>query len=344
MSLEKVAKLAGVSNSTVSRVINHHPRVAPETAKAVREAMEQLQYTPSDRRPGPKPSSTRPRQPTLSIAFLVLGTSRGSATPAFEDLLRGVSGAAADHDVKLAFAHLADPDELPRRLVDEKLDGLLLHGAMPEQQRERLRKLPSVWLMGNRRRPDFGDQVMPDTYEIGARAARHLVERGHERLAYLNLDAGHWSFTLTQHAFRTVALAESARHVETVDQPRGEAGGYWSPHTHESAERLADRFLALPSPRPTGLLIADDMQSAVLQPILQRKGIVLGPGKTEIVSVNNEKPYLLGLSPQPTVIDLRFESVGRRGVEQLLWRIGHADVNERIITAIEPDLIAANEQ
>jgi DNA-binding LacI/PurR family transcriptional regulator len=71
MSITRVAKLAGVSSSTVSRVINNHPRVAPETAEAVRKAMEKLNYTPSDRRPGPKPS-LRTRTGAANIAFLVL--------------------------------------------------------------------------------------------------------------------------------------------------------------------------------------------------------------------------------------------------------------------------------
>ena len=74
MSISKVAKLAGVSSSTVSRVINNHPRVAPETAQSVRRAMHTLNYTPSDRRPGPKPAS-RNRNGVADIAFLVLGTS-----------------------------------------------------------------------------------------------------------------------------------------------------------------------------------------------------------------------------------------------------------------------------
>ena len=75
MSISKVAKLAGVSSSTVSRVINNHPRVAPETAQSVREAMQTLGYTPSETRPGPKPQS-RIRRGTQEIAFFVLGTSR----------------------------------------------------------------------------------------------------------------------------------------------------------------------------------------------------------------------------------------------------------------------------
>src|SRR2546428_8937657 len=104
MSINKVAKLAGVSSSTVSRVINNHPRVAPDTAQNVRKAMQELNYTPSDRRPGPKPSF-RSRTGVANIAFLVLGTSRSRATPAFEFLLRGVSTGASRNDLNLIFNH-----------------------------------------------------------------------------------------------------------------------------------------------------------------------------------------------------------------------------------------------
>src|SRR5688572_15597772 len=108
MSISKVAKLAGVSSSTVSRVINNHPRVAPDTALSVRRAMQELGYTPSETRPGPKPQS-RSRKESPEIAFLVLGTSRSRATPAFQDLLRGVSMAATSNDLNLIFHHVSDP-------------------------------------------------------------------------------------------------------------------------------------------------------------------------------------------------------------------------------------------
>lgn len=335
MSIEKVAKLAGVSNSTVSRVINDHPRVSPETAKAVRAAMASLEYTPSDRRPGPKPAA-RGRMTTANIAFLLIGVARNATTPAFEQLLRGVSSAAADADARLAFAHVEEADDLPARMAEQQFDGLLLHGAAPANA-ERLRRYPCVWLMGNRRRPDWGDQVMPDTYDIGSKAATYLVGRGHTRLAYLNLDAGHWSFTLARHAFESVAANLGAT-VNVLERPRVETAGYWPAHTTAAAQDIVDRLMAL-KPLPTGIMIADDMQSAILQPLLQRQGLKIGDGAAEVVSVNNEKPFLLGLNPRPAVLDLRFELVGRRGVEQLLWRIEHTSVPERIITAVEPMMV-----
>jgi DNA-binding LacI/PurR family transcriptional regulator len=337
MSITRVAKLAGVSTSTVSRVINNHPRVAPETAKSVRKAMEQLKYTPSDRRPGPKPS-LRTRTGASSIAFFVLGTSGGRSTPAFEGLLHGVSQAANSHGLNLVFTHVPDAEHLSSSVVSSRVDGALLHGALPGKElRQRLRDVPTVWLMGNRRRPEWGDQVMPDGYEVGELAAKYLLSHGHRHLAFLNLDGTHWALRLYGHAFSATA-ADAGVSCESVEQPREAAASYWQEHSFEAVERLVQRYLEL-SPRPTGIFVADDMQVALIQPAIQRHGVEIGPGKVQIVSCNNEKPYLLGLNPKPAEIDIRASSVGLRGVEQLIWRLEHPDVEERIVTTIEPDLV-----
>lgn len=336
MSINKVAELAGVSNSTVSRVINNHPRVAIETAKAVKDAMRQLNYVPSDRRPGPKPMS-RQRATTLTVAFLVFGTSRTRSTPAFMDLLHGVSAGASAFDVNLQFAHVLDVQELPARITDHKIDGVLLHGQIPALPvREYLSKLPTVWLMGNRRRPDWGDQVMPDAYDIGDSAARYLMSRGHRSLAFMNLDQGFWPFQVMAHSYE-VAVREAGGTFERFEQSREDSQGYWPTHSPESVAALVKKFKA--NSKSTGLFVADDMQVALLQPALQEAGVDVGPGKVELISCNNEKPYLLSLNPRPAVVDIRVEAIGRRGVEQLLWRLEHRNVPERLITAIEPVII-----
>ena len=340
MSISKVAKLAGVSSSTVSRVINHHPRVAPKTAQSVRSAMQSLGYTPSDRRPGPKPA-VHPRRSAPAIAFLVLGTSRTRATPAFQDLLRGVSMGASRHELNLNFHHVADPDHPPLRAIEQGIDGILLHGAAPQgEARERLRHLPTVWLMGNAQRPDWGDQVLPDAYQIGELAAKYLMDRGHKRLAFLNLEGGHWSLRVYGHAFASTAQ-DAGAHVERLEHRGTSSTEYWHDYSVEAVDALVKRFLAL-APRPTGIFVADDMQVATIQPALQARGVTVGPGAVEMISCNNEQPYLVGLSPRPAVIDIRVESIGRRGVEQLLWRLEHRDVPERLITAIEPMVISAD--
>jgi LacI family transcriptional regulator len=340
MSITRVAKLAGVSSSTVSRVINNHPRVAPETVQSVRRAMKKLNYTPSDRRPGPKPTNRfRSGTGTANIAFLVFGTSSNRATPAFEELLRGVSGGASANNLNLTFSHVPDIEHLPPNTIDRRIDGVLLHGALPGPEiRKALEGVPAVWLMGNRRRPDWGDQVMPDSYTIGELAADYLVQRGHRQVIFLNLDGDHWPLRLYQQAFLAAAQMAGAQidSIVLTGPPQGE--GYWAAPSPARVEKLVTQYLNR-SPRPTGCFVADDMQVAMIQPALQAAGIEIGPGKVELISCNNERPYLIGLNPRPAVIDIRTESIGRRGVEQLLWRLDHRDVSERIVATVEPSIV-----
>jgi LacI family transcriptional regulator, galactose operon repressor len=125
-----------------------------------------------------------------------------------------------------------------------------------------------------------------------------------------------------------------------VQQTETPSPDYWHRFHSESVDSLVQQFMSL-SERPTGIFVADDMQIALIQPALQSRGLEIGPGKTELISCNNEKPYLVGLSPKPAVIDIRVESIGRRGVEQLLWRLQHLEVPERVIATIEPFIVSS---
>src|SRR3954464_6551682 len=100
MTMRRVAQLAGVSTSTVSRVINDRQNVAPETIAAVRRVMRQLAVTPSPRLRSRTFNASRANKAT-TVAFLVFGTSGAHPAPAFERLLRGVSEASSQHDLSL---------------------------------------------------------------------------------------------------------------------------------------------------------------------------------------------------------------------------------------------------
>ncbi len=344
MSINKVAKLAGVSNSTVSRVINKHPCVAPSTERAVRDAMARLNYTPSDRRPGPKPHARTVRSTRTRIAFLMLGGVRSQATPAFEQLVHGVSLGAASFGMDLTLFHVSDPHHLELKPEAKRVDGLILHGDTSAiELKEQLPGTPAVWLMGNRRRPTWGDQVLPDTFRIGELAASHLLSRGHKRLAYLCLDESHLPFQLVAHAFRLIGQQHGAT-VSILQVRSRPQESYWHSIDKSSVDDIIRQLKQLPDP-PTGFFIADDQQTAVLQPELQRAGIPIGqstPGKrVDVISCNNERPYLVGLAPIPAVIDIRVEAIGRRGVEQLAWRLANPNVGERFSVAVEPALILA---
>ncbi len=352
MSIQTVARLAGVSISTVSRVINAHPSVAPETAESVWTAVKQLSFKPIPRGNGRTHLSASAgrtgangKSRTGTVGFIVFGTSGTQTAPAFEKLLRGVSDSATTFGVNLTFNFVSNLAEVPRRVVDRQVDGVLLHGELPgESVRARLRQLPCVWLMGNRRRPDWGDQVMPDNTAIGEMAAAYLLERGHRRVVYLGTGQLSWSLGVRALAFKTAADDHGA--VATIiEAPEAQLRDFWAGDgLPRVGEILADRVVAM-RPAVTGLFIAEDRLLPVVHAALVKRGLSIGAGRdVEIISCNNELPHLVGLSEPPATIDIRTESIGRRGVEQLLWRMQNAALAERMRTLIEPVLVERNER
>ena len=347
MSIQKVAKLAGVSISTVSRVINAHPSVAPETAESVWTAVKQLSFKPVPRGSGRVhlgasggKAGANGKTRAGTIGFIVFGTSGAQTAPAFEKLLRGVSDSATTHGVNLTFNFVSNLSEVPKRVLDRQVDGLLLHGELPGAAvRQRLRQLPSVWLMGNRRRPDWGDQVMPDNTAIGEMAAKYLIDRGHKRMVYLGTGQLSWSLGVRALSFKTAADDHGAEAM-IIEAPEEQHVDFWAGDgLPQAGELLAQRVVAM-RPAVTGLFVAEDRLLPVVHAALVNRGISIGRGKdVEIISCNNELPHLVGLSEPPATIDIRTESIGRRGVEQLLWRMQNASLSERVRTLIEPVLV-----
>ena len=93
--------------------------------------------------------------------------------------------------------------------------------------------------------------------------------------------------------------------------------------------------------RPTALFVAMDVFTAsVYRLLLERK---LHPGQdVQIITCNNERPYLTGLHPAPAIVDIHADYVGKRAIERLLWCIKHpADPYEKVLIA--PSIVDAEE-
>ncbi|MEM9753593.1 MAG: LacI family DNA-binding transcriptional regulator [Planctomycetota bacterium] len=206
MSIAEVAKLAGVSNATISRVINEQSGVAPTTAANVRRIMKEIGYEPPVKRRGPKRGSQRSTSVT-NVLFLIFAESVGAATTGFQRLTQGISTQLDASDINLTIKFVSGSEEARKlNLANPRVDGILAHGsAPPSDALEGTKSLPTVWLMSNATRPTWGDQVMPDNQAVGYLAARHLVDSGRRRLAYLNLLPDHWALQLHGTAFTQAA-------------------------------------------------------------------------------------------------------------------------------------------
>jgi LacI family transcriptional regulator len=336
MSMRQVAQLAGVSTSTVSRVVNERPNVSPTTVLSVRQAMKRLNFEPVLRRSHDGHHAAYPQ--IGSIALIVFGDPNGQRAQTFDKLLRGVSAALSKRDQSLIFGVVRDPEQIPPRVLERRVDGVLLHGGQPMWDiKAKLGKLPVCWLMANPRKPDFGDQVMPDNTVIGELAAQYLLRHGHRRLAYLGSANGYWWLKIRSSSF-VQAAADVGLDVDFLEAD-ARHNAWTREGAHAAANELIDRLLAL-SPRPTGLFVAEDHLLPALDTVLWMRGLRMGKEKDfEVISCNNEQPHLSGLHDVPATIDIRAESIGMRGVEQLIWRLQHPEIGDRVRTMVEPCLV-----
>lgn len=338
MTLQQVAKLAGVSASTVSRVINSRTNVKTDTAESVRRAMQELQFKPARRRVD-RSIGGRTTDRKTHIAMLILGYSDSNSIPPHEALLRGASAVCDRVGVQLSLRIAADADATIASLDRHSVNGLLIHGQRPSRVPQAIQQqIPTVWLMANRLRPTWGDQVMPDGTGIGQTAAQHLLRNGHRNVAYFGLNTN-WSFGVRWISFReAIEAAGGVAHELT----RGDVHSvdYWTlVGAGEVIDSLVVQFTQL-SPRPSAIFVAEDWLLPLLYSSLAKRGISAGPGcDIDIISCNNQPVHFMGLPNRPPTIDIRIEAIGRYGVEQLLWRIRHGLEAPRIRMMVEPVLV-----
>ncbi|HEX8340186.1 MAG TPA: LacI family DNA-binding transcriptional regulator [Tepidisphaeraceae bacterium] len=339
MTLQQVAERAGVSAATVCRVINSMPGITPATAGNVHRAMEALSYVPNARRR----TASRPATSVANgakVGFVVIDLTDSPTVPMYDHLLRGVSAAAAHHKLNLQVSFISHLADAPKKLAGGGFDGLILHGGCPPLEKTLpLHAIPTVWLMGNRRRPTWGDQVMPDNVTIGQIAAQYLLRNNHRHVMHFGLLSG-WSLGVRALAFQQAI--EDAGATATIISHRVRNIEHVAPEDVDAAlEKLVTAYRAGPADRrPTGLFVAEDWLVRPVYNAFSLAGVRLGPGMDlDVIGCNNDRAHLLGVNPMPATIDVRAELIGYHAVEHLLPRLRRTGLPDRVRVMLEPSLV-----
>lgn len=135
-TIKDVAKLAGTSTATVSKVMNGSYSISQETADKVRKAMEELDYHPNLR------AKNFARQSARTIIFVAeLGKGTGFANPQMFEILCGLEEVLAQKDYTLVVRNIAAGDcaEFIRNAADTKqADGFVIHASVISQALDEL--------------------------------------------------------------------------------------------------------------------------------------------------------------------------------------------------------------
>jgi DNA-binding LacI/PurR family transcriptional regulator len=326
MSIVQVAKYAGVSAATVSRVLNSVPVVSESTVKNVRAAMEALKYDPMAIKRGPRPGGKRPRlTSTGMIAIMTVGNYREKLRfPVTNMVVQAISRSAKQSGVRVLLDEMPELSDISPIIANHEVDGavVFMSDEAPSEVLERLHAIvPIVWAMGGQAGPLPVDHVSENNIAVGYLAHQYLQQRGFDNMAFLSL-VPHKRNALQRGQAFAGAAAEARHHCRALvlsDDPfvTGLYGANVTTKTHLA--ELIEAFANMPN-RPGALFIDRDSTTARVYPLLLRQGIQPGRDVT-IVSCDNEESALASLDPRPATIDLGAEEIGIRVIRRLVLRI-----------------------
>jgi LacI family transcriptional regulator len=187
VTIKDVARLAGVSHQTVSRVINNSPNIAPETYEKVMDAIQKLNYFPNSL------ARNLQREIVNAIGLTIPFSSHEIANNAFfAQIIGEVSGICTKRGIHLnvfSFDEHSEDAGMIIRLYKEKIiSGVLL--TCPGLDSNSImsliyNKVPFVVV--GRPNLDFGVSYADiDNEDIACRATLSLLELGHRRIALIN--------------------------------------------------------------------------------------------------------------------------------------------------------------
>jgi LacI family transcriptional regulator len=310
-TIADVASHAGVGAGTVSRVLNGG-QVSGQARARVLTAIDELGYFP---RAGARSMVTGS---TGTLAVVIPFFTHPSAV----ERMRGILAAVDATAYELVVCNVATPGQrdeyLGRRAPLDRSDGLLVVSLAPrDAEVEAFRRAGAPVVLLDTFHPGL-PSVRTDDVAGGRLAVRHLVELGHERIAFVGdrADAG-LGFVSSERRRDGYgrALREAGLPVEHELQRAG-------PHGRTVAHRLTRELLSLPVP-PTAIFAASDTQALGVLEAAEYEGFSV-PGDLSVVGFDDLEvaPYV-GL----TTVRQPLEESGRRGIERLVAALdGDAEV------------------
>lgn len=350
ITLQSVAKEAGVSVTTVHRVLRNKHDVSPRTSKLVKNVAKQLGYQLKGENvntngvsQGILLNSDQPLFTTFVIGLLLIERPLHLLKRTINaHLLSYIEAALAKYELLMTVIQVADPENLPATVSRNRLDGVIILGEPSARvMRDRLHSMNPVGVFSSVHSEErWADWITSDYHSRGQLAANYLADRGHRRVGFVNTEPGHGGFEQVGYSFLS-----SARHRGI--SARIFAGGE-GVRMHESSDQtaaIADRVIGElaaqdPSQRPTGIHIPNDDLAVEIYASLRKYGIE--PMRDiDIITCDNDEFFLSQLNPKPATMDLNLEVMADRIVEKLIYRIKNPESFTGVRVLVPPTLVPA---
>lgn len=324
-TLADVAKLAGVSSATASRVLNGTGPVSDTVQNRIESAMASLGYEPR------KSPGSQSKESTIAVL------TGNLVNPFFPEVVRGIQEEADNYGMILSLYHLTDHPQrqqfLIQKLSRQNIDGIIVMGYEPFpaliewQQKQRV---PMVVLNRTLNLP-LVHCIMVDFASALYRATQHLLSLNHTRIGYIS-------------AFHLSEIAIARR--RGIEQALEEVGLTLKPEYCASVPsgieidgglQAMNMLTYLPAKnRPTALLAFNDVIAMGALYSARIHGIRV-PQDLSVIGVDDIFPAIYAYPPLTTIGQPKFR-MGALAVQRIRL-MAHEDIPFSNFTLLESPLI-----
>ncbi len=306
IKIEDIARQLGLSVSTVSKALNDYSDVSEATKQRVREAALALGYTPS------AAARSLRRQRTEKIGF-----SYGYPTTYIGEyasrLINGAVTAAEKEGYNLTLYPFTEDrfDQLMYIVRAREVDGLLLmRGVSWRRTVDWLKRERMPFVVLGRRVDDPAISfVTPDDFDSGALMTRHLLELGHQRIAFI---------TRSALEFSEDRIAGYAQALERSNIPFDETLVVRTEMVPGTAYQAVNRLLSLPNPPTAVIGLNDPVAIECLQAVLDRG---LRVPEDVAIAGSDDIRDSLAVTPALTTLHPPLAEIGHLAMDALLAQV-----------------------
>lgn len=318
-----VARAAGVSTATVSRVLSNAGTVKPDLAERVMEAVRRTHYVPD--------STGRALRRQRSDVWAVIVSD--IQNPYFSRLVASIEQIATANGLSIVLCNTGEDLDRERRFIanaiSQRMCGVILTAASEADENvELLTRARIATVVVDRRVGSYeGDSVLLNNVLVGRLAANHLIERGHQRVLCL---FGPSAASTTFDRYLGFQAAWTEAHRDRHGLQLVEA------NIHAEGARQATASALARAHPPTAIYAANAVLSMGVYRAVQESGRRM-PEDVSLIGTD-DADWTTMVSPQVTLISQPVEEMGTRAASILLERMEDPD-GEPHHVVVSPSLI-----
>lgn len=318
ITIQDVAKRAGVSSATVSRVINNSGYISQNARDQVEKAMKELEYNPSR-----VARRLRVTDGDRKLFGLLIADIQN---PFYVDVIRGVEEMAFTRDYAVYPCSFAQDMKREKVYLDilqsEAIDGLIV---TPYHEEDELvislvrEGFPIVCVDRNLGNVDV-DVVVVDNEAGSYKAIKHLIQLGHQRIGFIG---GLYSIPTSRHR-KDGYLKALEEHDIPVDESLMEFGD----SKYTNGKQLVQKFLDMDKP-PTALFTGNNVITLAGLEVIHSRGLKI-PNDIAIVGFD-DMYWSNSLNPPLTAVSQPGYEIGRQAARMLFERLNEPNKPPRKI-------------